>query len=176
MYLSLFTAFFLIGFASFGGGYASIALIEFEVMEHGWMTQQELTDIVALASMTPGPIATNSAVFIGYHVGGLIGAVIAAFSITLPSLIIVLLISAFFYKVNDSLIAQSAFSTLRPVITALIIYAAFTFAKSNGLFNLSYESLTGVILFGACFFALWKLKWHPAVIILIAGVLGIILY
>lgn len=176
MLLDIFLTFLLIGFVSFGGGYAIIPMIELEVTRHGWMTSQELIDVIAIAGMSPGPIATNTAVFIGFHTAGFLGAVTAAVAITLPSVFIVLVIASFFYKLNEVPAVQSAFYGLRPVVTALIIYAAYSFALSNGLFSFTKEALTGEILFLFCLFALMKFKWHPALIILIAGVAGIVIY
>jgi len=176
MLLDIFLTFLLIGFVSFGGGYAIIPMIELEVTRHGWMTSQELIDVIAVAGMSPGPIATNTAVFIGFHTAGLPGAITAAVAITIPSVLIVLIIAAFFYKLNEITVVQSAFYGLRPVVTALIIFAAYSFALSNGLFSISKETLIGGLLFLFCLFALMKFKWHPALIILIAGLAGIVLY
>ncbi|MFS0575502.1 chromate transporter [Sporosarcina sp. 179-K 3D1 HS] len=176
MLWSLFITFFLIGFVSFGGGYAIIPVIEHETLRHGWMTSQQLIDIIAIAGMSPGPIATNTAVFIGFQTEGVLGAFISAVAITLPSILIVFLIAVFFYKINDKPIVQTAFYGLRPVITALILFAAFSFSKTNGLLSLTRDAAIGIILFSLGLFALWKLKWHPALIILIAGVLGVIVY
>ncbi len=176
MLLDLFLTFLLVGFVSFGGGYAIIPMVELEVTRHGWMTSQELIDVIAVAGMSPGPIATNTAVFIGFHTAGLLGAIVAAVAITLPSVLIVFIIAAFFYKLYEAPAVQSAFYGLRPVVTALIIFAAYSFAGSNGLFSLSEEALPGGLLFLFCLFALMKFNWHPALIILIAGFAGIVIY
>ena len=156
MLWDLFTTFFRIGLVSFGGGYAIIPMIELEVVRHDWMTTQQLTDIIAIAGMSPGPIATNTAVFIGFQIGGFIGAATAVIAITLPSIFIVFLIASSFYKINKLPIVQSAFYGLRPIITALIIYAAFSFARSNGFLSFSKEALSGGLLFVFCLFALFR--------------------
>ncbi|MEK3937149.1 chromate transporter [Sporosarcina sp. FSL W7-1349] len=176
MLWNLFITFFIVGFVSFGGGYAIIPVIEHEALRHGWMTSQQLIDIIAIAGMSPGPIATNTAVFIGFEAAGLWGAIISAIAITLPSVLIVFLIATFFYKINDMPIVQSAFYGLRPVITALILFAAFSFSRTNGLLSISWDAAVGIGLFALGLFALWKLKWHPALIILIAGVVGVVVY
>lgn len=176
MLWSLFITFFIVGFVSFGGGYAIIPVIEHETIRHGWMTSQQLIDIIAVAGMSPGPIATNTAVFIGFQTAGLLGAVISAVAITLPSIIIVFIIAMFFYKIHDMPVVQSAFYGLRPVITALILFAAFSFAGTNGLLALSRDAAIGMALFAFGLFALWKLKWNPALIILAAGVIGVFVY
>lgn len=95
--IDLFLTFFKIGLVSFGGGYAMIPVIEAEVVsKHDWMTTQEFTDVIAVASMSPGPIATNSAIFIGYNTAGLPGAIFSTIGSVLPSLIIILIIAMFF--------------------------------------------------------------------------------
>src|SRR5690625_4425103 len=99
----------MIGFISFGGGYAFIPVIEMEVTKSNWMTTQEFTDVIAIAGMSPGPIATNSAIFVGYEVAGLSGAIVSAFGMVLPSLAIILAISSFFYKINEHRITKAAF-------------------------------------------------------------------
>lgn len=86
----LFWMFLLIGFVSFGGGYAMIPIIEIEVIKKGWMTTQEFTDVIAVAGMSPGPIATNSAIFVGYQVEGITGAIAAGLGMVIPSLLLVI--------------------------------------------------------------------------------------
>ncbi|MFS0575722.1 chromate transporter [Sporosarcina sp. 179-K 3D1 HS] len=87
------------------------------------------------------PIFT--AVFIGFETAGLWGVIISAIAITLPSILIVFLIATFFYKINDMPMVQSAFYGLRPVITALILFAAFSFSKTNGLLTISRDAVVG---------------------------------
>lgn len=170
----LFQAFFLIGFVSFGGGYAMIPVIERQVTAHQWMTTQQFTDAIAVAGMSPGPIATNSAIFVGFHTSGFAGAAMAALGMALPSLLIAVLVAAFFYRVQDSFILQGALSGLRPVVTALIIYGAFRFAKSNGLLGpWSMDTFVTCAIFAASFFALSYLRYHPVTVILLSGLLGI---
>jgi chromate transporter len=175
--LDLFKTFFTIGLISFGGGYAMIPVIEMEVTSQEWMTIQEFTDIIAIAGMSPGPIATNSAIFVGYQTAGFAGAVVSALGMILPSLIIILIISTFFTKANKHRNVQSAFYGLRPIIVGLIIYAAIKFAISNeliGTMSLHTVSLLGI--FAISLLALIKFKIHPAFVIFIAGVVGVIFY
>lgn len=176
MLLDIFLTFLLIGFVSFGGGYAIIPMIQLEVTRHGWMTSQELIDVIAVAGMSPGPIATNTAVFIGFHAAGILGAATAAIAITLPSVLIVFLLASLLYKIHEVPVVQSAFYGLRPIINALIIFAAFSFARSNELLSFTKDAIIGGLLFLLSLFALMKFKWHPALVILIAGGLGILLY
>jgi len=143
---TLFRTFFIIGAISFGGGYAMIPVMEREVTAHGWMTTTEFTEIIALAGMSPGPIATNSAIFVGYHVAGIPGAIASALGMMLPSFSLILLISYFFAKVYEHKSVQAAFYGLRPVIVGLIVFAAITFARSNELIS-GFHKETAISLF-----------------------------
>ncbi len=98
MPFQLFILFFIIGTVSFGGGYAMLPVIEREVTSKGWITTTEFTDTVALAGMTPGSIASNSATIVGYKVAGIPGAIISSIAMSLPSLILILVIALFFIK------------------------------------------------------------------------------
>lgn len=179
-YWDLFIVFLKIGFVSFGGGYAMIPLIEYEVAEHGWMTTQQFTDAVAIAGMSPGPIATNSAVFVGYHVAGVFGAVIATVAVSVPSLLIVILIGIFMARMNkEHSLMNQAFIGLRPVITALIAYAAVNFAIQNGMIDgvslggIDWISLLfTVVALGLLLFT----KVSPVLVILLSGIAGVIVY
>jgi chromate transporter len=176
--LELFITFLLIGFVSFGGGYAMIPLIQEEVVNgHSWMTTQEFSDVIAVAGMSPGPIATNSSIFIGYSEAGIWGAVVSVAGMVIPSLVIILIVGMVFYKVQKSSSVKSAFYGLRPVITGLIIYAAFIFALNNDLFSsLSWHSLSLVGIYLASLAALIYFRIHPAYVILLSGLVGIAVY
>lgn len=174
----LFLTFLMIGAVSFGGGYSMIPLIQKEVVErHQWMTLEEFTDVIAVAGMSPGPIATNSAIFIGYDEAGVVGAIVSAFAMVLPSLVIILIVAAFFMKMNQLRSVKSAFYGLRAVITGLIIYAAYIFARRSYAFTeFSWHAVSLVIIFALSLFALIKLKIHPIFVIMLSGIVGIALY
>lgn len=174
----LFITFLMIGFISFGGGYAMIPVIELEVTKHGWMTTQEFTDVIAIAGMSPGPIATNSAIFVGYSTAGLSGAIVSTLGMVLPSLTLILIIATFFYKFSDNRVVKSAFYGLRPIVTGLIIYAAIKFAISNNVIslNLSWHMGSLLVIFLLSLLALLKFKWHPVFVILLSGLVGIAFY
>jgi chromate transporter len=173
----LFWSFLLIGFVSFGGGYAMIPIIEMEVLKKGWMTTQQFTDVIAVAGMSPGPIATNSAIFVGYHVKGMTGAISAGLGMVLPSLILVIIIALFFKRFNNNKHVESAFYGLRPIITGLIGYAAIKFAISNHLVDsVTWHSFSLILIFLLSLFALIKLRLHPALVILMSGILGAAIY
>lgn len=173
----LFYTFFMIGFVSFGGGYAIIPVIEHEVTTHGWMTTQEFSEVIAVAGMAPGPIATNSSIFVGYQVGGLLGASVALTGMVLPSLLLITLIATLISRFHHHKMMKSAFYGLRPIITAFIIYAAIRFGQANlytGTVNWHFISL--VLIFGLSLFALLRLRIHPILVILCSGLMGMVFY
>ena len=178
MYWDLFMTFFKIGFVSFGGGYAMIPLIQEEVVNrHGWLSASMFADVIAVAGMSPGPIATNSAIFIGYGQMGISGAAIAALGMVLPSLMIILAIGSVFYKLKDNMTIRSAFYGLRSIITGLIIYAAILFAMNNGLVaSISWHTVSLLLIFALSLLALLRYRIHPVYVILISGLLGVTLY
>lgn len=178
MLWDLFITFFKIGFVSFGGGYAMIPLIQEEVVHrHGWLSAPMFADVIAVAGMSPGPIATNSAIFIGFGQMGLLGAAVAALGMVLPSLMIILAIGAVFYKLKDNMTLRSAFYGLRSIITGLIIYAAILFAMNNGLFaSISWHTASLLLIFALSLVALLRYRIHPVYVILISGLLGVTLY
>ncbi|MBI0580039.1 chromate transporter [Neobacillus cucumis] len=174
----LFKMFFVIGFVSFGGGYAIMPIIEDEVMKHGWMSTQVFTNIIAVAGMSPGPIAANSAILVGYSTAGITGSIISALGILLPSIILVLIVSACFVKLNNYPIVKKMFYGLRPIVTSLIFYAAIRFALSNNIISLhfTWHTLSLLFVFGLSLIALLKFQWHPVYIIVLSGLVGIALY
>lgn len=176
--LELFFVFFIIGALSFGGGYAMIPVIEREITSRGWINSSEFTDIIAVAGMSPGSIATNIATVVGYHVAGFPGALLSSFAMTLPSLVIVLILAIFFLKFNQLQIVKSAFYGLRPIVTSLIIYAAIKFSISNGVISTTFsiEMLLLLLVFIGGLFSLLFLKIHPVVVIVLSGVIGIFIF
>ncbi|HZG56787.1 chromate transporter [Paenibacillus sp.] len=180
--LQLFVTFLMIGAVSFGGGYSMIPIIEREVVHgHQWMTLPAFTDVIAVAGMSPGPIATNSAIFVGYKLAGVPGAFAATLGMVLPSLGIILIVASFFYKVKNSELVKRGFYGLRPIITGLIFYAAISFAIGNGVLPTSvgsfdWHTVSLIAIFAASLVALIKFKAHPVVVILLSGLAGTALY
>ncbi|WP_256941247.1 chromate transporter [Bacillus sp. EAC] len=174
----LFKMFFILGLASFGGGYSIISVLGLDVMKNHWMSSQDLTNIVAVAGMSPGPIATNSAILVGNHINGFLGAIVSALGMLLPSFLLVLIVATCFQKLNQNPIVQSIFYGLRPIVTSLILFAAIKFALSNDLIstNLSFKSIGLFLIFILSFISLGKFKCHPALILLISGIVGSIFY
>lgn len=179
IYIQLFISFFKIGLFSFGGGYAMIPLISKEITSHGWLPPSEFVKIIGIAEMTPGPIAVNSATFIGVKTAGVLGSVVATIGVAMPSLLIILLISGFFFKNSNSPLTKLLFYGIRPVIAGLIISAAFFVAKTShfkeGVVSLSSINSTAIII--SLFVLILSLKWkiHPIILITISGLLGFVL-
>ena len=167
----IFLAFMKIGAFSFGGGYAMFPLLKKEIIEnHQWLTAGEFTDIVAIAQMTPGPIALNSATFIGYKMNGFLGAFTATLAIITPSLVIVLLICFFLRKFKDSKYIEWAFKGIRPVVLGLIVSATIFVAKD------SFIDIKSIIIALGILYLIGYKKLHPILGIVMAGITGIILY
>lgn len=137
--LTLFLTFFKIGAFTFGGGYAMIPFIEKETVEkRGWIKSEDILDIVAIAESTPGPIAINSATFVGYKISGFFGSFFATLGIVLPSFIIILIISYVLKSFADIKVVQYAFFGIRAGVLSLIIKALVTMYKKCPKNKLSY--------------------------------------
>lgn len=177
MLWQLFLVFIKVGLISFGGGYAVMTLIQREVADKGWINADEFQEIVALAGMAPGSIATNAATLIGYSEAGILGAIISTVGIILPSLVIVILITAFFMKLQSNDWVKSSFYGLRPIVTGLIIYAALHFGLSGRSEPLLSWSMAGMLLIcTACLALVTKYKVHPFAVILLSAVAGIVIF
>lgn len=173
IYFQLFYTFFKIGLFSFGGGYAVLSLIQNDVVEKfKWITTSEFTEIVALSQVTPGPIAINSATYIGYKVtGNIFGSMFTTLGVVLPSFFVLGLIIMFLHKFKNSLVVERAFKALRPAVLGLILAAGLSLLKPENFIDIkSYIIFIGAIIL--------SLKWKIGVIPLIisSGILGVILY
>lgn len=127
---TLFITFFKIGLFTFGGGYAMIPLIQSEITEkHKWMKAEEIFEIIVIAESTPGPIAINSATYVGYKVGGVIGAFVATLGVALPSFGILFLISLFLNDFLALTVVANAFKGIKIAVAILIISAAIKLSK-----------------------------------------------
>ena len=141
IYLQLFITFFKIGLFGFGGGYGMLSLIQAEtVVHHTWLSSAEFTNVVAISQMTPGPIGINSATYCGYNAllnagyGNsmcVLGSVVATFALVLPSLILMILISRMFMKYMHTVLVQSVFSGLRPVVVGMLAAATLMLCNKD---------------------------------------------
>lgn len=173
IYWQIFKTFFKIGLFNFGGGYPMISFIQNEVvLKHGWLTNAEFTDIVAVSQMTPGPVGINMATYTGYAAADNVwGAFLATFAVCLPSLIIMILIAKYFLKYQQTPSVAAVFKGLRPAIIGLIAAAALVLCdKQNFIDGKSY------LIFAVSFLLLFRFKWHPIALICLSGFFGLLLY
>ena len=183
VYLQLLWSFFQIGLFSIGGGYAAMPLIQHQVVDlHPWLTMTQFADIMAIAEMTPGPIAINSATFVGIQVAGIPGALIATFGCVLPSCAIVMLLGYVYYRYKGLSMVQGVLAGLRPAVIAMIASAGLSLLIlalygsreiAGSIWNINPISL---LIFGVGIFLLRHFKASPISIMLGAGAAGIILY
>lgn len=180
IYLQLFISFLQVGLFSVGGGYAAMPLIQNQVVElHPWLTLQEFTDLITIAEMTPGPIAVNSATFVGIRIAGIPGAIIATLGCITPALILVSLLAYVYKKYRDISVLQNVLACLRPVVVALILGAGLSILAMV-LFDGQVPSLDtvdwiGVGSFVVAFILLRKFKWNPILTMCLCGVAGLVL-
>lgn len=180
--LQLFWSFFQIGLFSVGGGYAAMPLIQHQVVElHGWLSMTQFADIITIAEMTPGPIAVNSATFVGIHIAGIPGALIATLGCILPSCIIVMALAHIYFKYRNLQVIQGVLQGLRPAVVAMIASAGisillFAFFGSNTAIQLADTNFISVGLFAAALFVLRKWKKNPILVMAGTGLAGIVLY
>ena len=187
IYLELFLTFLQIGAVSFGGGYGMISLIREKVLMHGWLTEEELLNMIAVSESTPGPIAVNMATFIGSTQGGILGSFLATLGVVLPSFIIILLIAALIRNFLKYKGVKAFLCGIRPCVVGLILATAATMLMST-LFNFKaignefVPDVQGLIVFtivvsvAVIFKAVRKKPISPIVLILISAGLGIIAY
>ncbi len=181
IYLELFLSFLQVGVFSFGGGYATLPLIEQQVITtHAWLSVEEFTNLITISQMTPGPIALNSATFVGLQIAGIPGAIIATLGCVLPSIIIVTVISYLYKKYQQNRGAKEIFSLLRPVVIALIFSAGLTIIigslfGSDGIISMQTLHVDMLIIYGICCFVLIIKKCNPIYVMLLAGVLNFVI-
>lgn len=191
--VKLFIMFAKLSTFSFGGGYVMIPIMLSELEKNNLVHVAQATDVVAIAGMSPGPVALNAAVGLGYKVASFQGALASALGILIPNLIIVILAAMFFFKIYKSKYVISAFYGLRPVVTGIILYAAVSFGLKNGVFaatsknlmsngynifvnGLQILELKSTILIIASFLVLLKTKVHPIYLIIICGGIGTLVF
>lgn len=183
IYLELFWSFFQIGLFSIGGGYAAMPLIQNQVVDlHSWLTMTQFADIMTIAEMTPGPIAINSATFVGIQVGGLPGAVIATIGCIFPSCVIVMMLAYVYYRFRGLNMVQGVLAGLRPAVIAMIASAGISllilalYGQRTLPADLASLDLVALSIFAAGFFIIRKWKTNPLWIMAGSGVAGVILY
>lgn len=151
---TLFLTFFKIGACTFGGGYAMLPIIHREVVEHHqWISEEEMLDLLAISESTPGPISINSATFIGYRQGGLLGAIIATLGTCLPSFIIISVIAPFYAQFKEIPWIFYAFEGIKSAVIILMISAIVKLLNHCKTTFLSLCLTIGAFVFSACLHA-----------------------
>ncbi len=182
--LLLFYEFFKTGLFSVGGGLATIPFLTAMIEKYGWITQTELTNIIAVAESTPGPIGINAATYVGYAAAGVAGAAVATLSLILPSVIIIVLIARFMSKFSQTRIVKDLFTGLRPVSAGLVMAAGFSilllalnvkwsFAPFQLEIGWTELGIFALLLIGLSVKPTKKL--HPVVYIVVGGLMGALL-
>lgn len=166
IYLLLISEFFKIGLFSFGGGYATIPFLYHIATTYGWYTPIELTQMTAVASITPGPIGINVATYAGLKTAGILGSFMATVSEMLPSLILVMFVAKLLKKYKDNFYVKTIIETLKPISCALLVSVAI------GLFKPVMHDVKAMVLLAVLLLLSWKSKKDPLFYILIAGVVG----
>lgn len=175
-YLNLFLTMLKIGLFTFGGGYAMIALLENEfVSKKRWIEKDEFLDVAAIAESTPGPIAINSATYIGYKKAGVLGSAVATLGVILPSFVIIYAISLFFDTFLSLTYVAYAFKGIQICVVYLILSAGVKMLKQTekSIFNIMIISVTLVCMVALSVFAV---SFSTIFYILISGTVGVVVY
>jgi len=167
----LFIMYFKIGLFNFGGGLASIPLLQRELEKNNFMTYNEFYDVLSVSQMTPGAIAMNTATFVGNKVGGLVGAIVATFALALPSIIVILILANFLKRLENNIYKRSIFFVLKSLTSALILYAGYMIARATWVIHNNIEIKT-IIISLIMFFIAYTKKINPIYLIIASGGLG----
>ncbi|MDR2234394.1 MAG: chromate transporter [Tannerella sp.] len=168
-YLDLFYSFFKIGAFTLGGGYVMIPLIEKEVVDNRqWIQREDFADMLALAQSAPGPLAINTAVFVGFRLKGLKGVLMSVLGVVVPAFVAILLVAMFFNKMQDNAVVERVFRGIRPAVVALIVVPVVNMLKKGG-FRFGIVAIAVVSAL-----AVWWLHISPVYVMGGAGVTGII--
>jgi chromate transporter len=181
--IQLFISFFQVGLLSFGGGYASLPLIQQEIVEvQKWLSMTEFLDIVTISQMTPGPIGINAATFVGTRVAGMAGALSATLGFISPSLIIIIVLVFLYQKYRSLTVVQALLNGLRPAVIALIASSALTiilvalFTSSSLSIQLKNIQISNLVIMIVAFYLLRFRKMDSIAVLAISGLLSLVLY
>jgi len=173
--LQLLKSFMIIGAGAFGGGYTTITMIEYEIVTvNSWITSAELSELIAIAQMTPGPIGVNAATYTGFRVAGFWGAAVATIGFTLPSIIFCFALIYLFARANANGVSwiNKLRNSVKPAVAGLIIAAVLTYGQASVVDIRS--AVLAVLTFAIL--SLWKDKINPVLLILCGGAAGIFVY
>lgn len=170
LWLKILWTFTKIGLLGFGGGPAFIPLIQEEVVEvNGWLTTEEFIDTLAIGNTLPGPIATKMAAYTGWKIGGPIGAIMAVLGTVGPSMILMIILMVSLNQLKDDPRVQGVLQGIRPAVVALLAWTAWSIAPK------SIKNVPQAILAVATFIAIAAFNIHPAIAIIVAGLIGLFL-
>ena len=174
--LQLVWSYLKIGFFGFGGGYAMLSLIHSEVVvRNEWLTNGEFSDIIAISQMTPGPIALNSATYIGYEVAGVLGSVVATTAVCIPALTLMILLTRFFLKLHNNRYVQSVVLAMRPVVVGMIMSAALLLIFPYSDDGRSFIDGWSWLIFALALLGSAK-RINPILLIVVSGIAGVVIY
>lgn len=169
--LKLFLTFLKIGLFSFGGGYAMLPLITREVVEKNhWLTNQEFINIVGISQITPGPLAINTATYVGYKTSGVFGAIFATLGVVFPSIIIIYIIAKLFMKYRNNKYVENVLKYIRLSSIGLIASAAIM------LMGDVFINIQSIIIFIIAFILSYRFKMDPIVLAIFSGIIGFIIF
>ncbi|MCR4961982.1 MAG: chromate transporter [Lachnospiraceae bacterium] len=147
LYLQIFWEFFKIGLFAVGGGPATLPYLMELTKKYDWFTMEDLTNMIAVSESTPGPLGVNMATYAGFTTLGTFGGIVSTLGLVLPSLIVIIIIAAFFSKMNKNPKVQAAFKTIRPAVTGVIAAAVLgicrvsLFSEANGGLIILWKSM-----------------------------------
>lgn len=169
--IDIFLTFLRIGAFTFGGGYAMIPFIQTEIIDiHKWLTAEEFIDILAIAEMTPGPIAVNSSTFVGYKIAGFWGSLAGTVGVILVCVILSTIAGKFFFKFKDNRFLKALFKGIRPAVIVLIGSAVFSVGK------VALLDIKSVAICISIFVLLFRFKLNPIFAVILSGIMGIVLF
>ena len=168
---SMFLAFLKIGAFTFGGGYAMIPLIEEEVVNRKkWITKEEFMDVLVISQSFPGALAINSSTFIGYKIGGFVGALLGLLGVALPSFLIILIVATVFMQFRNNHYVNLAFKGISAAVPMLVLVAVVSLGKSV------QKNITNLILIIVGVIALTYLNINPIIVIIASAIFGIMFF
>lgn len=183
LYLRLFAEFFCTGLFSVGGGLATIPFLQDMGQRTGWFTSHDLANMIAISESTPGPMGVNMATYAGYTTAGIPGAILATFSLILPSILVILIVARFLQRFQDSVIVKRVLAGLRPASVGLIAAAGWGILKialleqsadTGAFIAVDYRSLGLCVALAVAYHFLGK-KLHPICFIALGAVAGLVL-
>lgn len=171
MLIKLFLAFFKIGLFSFGGGYAMLPLISREVVDtNHWLTAQSFANIIGISQVTPGPLAINTATYVGYKAAGIVGSAAATLGVTIPSVIIIYILALFLDKHGSDKYVSGVLKYIRLCAIGLIAAAAIM------LKNDVFANIQSILIFIVAFILSFKYKMNPITLAILSGIAGFIIF